>query len=58
MTACHGHTSLCTGHDLRPVRFGVEAPRLLCAGCRSSALGSEAVVVGPAIAAEKRGVRA
>ena len=42
---CHGNSTACNGTDLRPVRFGVAEPFLMCQGCRSTPLGLEATIV-------------
>lgn len=52
MNGCKGITSACTGLDLKPVVFGtpdedrwLPEPIVMCAGCRSTALGGEARIV-------------
>lgn len=60
MNACQGHTTACTGADLRPVRFGLSrAVSVVCEGCRStnlyqSAMVTERRVVAVPVAKDRR----
>lgn len=45
MNGCRGNLNSCNGLDLRPVRYGVAEPFLMCAGCRATPLGREGTIV-------------
>lgn len=45
MNGCQGHTSLCDGRDLMPVKLGLRRVLLvMCAGCRSTMLAIAVIV--------------